>query len=387
MDRIGVMTGGGHVSCFHDGLIGMFNESAGRYEIFGAIDGYKGANEGSYVQLRQTYLVPHKAGSLLGSTRHRADGELLRTNMQKWDLKALVVMGGDDHLGEAAVLYERFGVPVVGWPKTMDGDLNSRVSLGEHTANSVGIEKLRKGYAHAVTNGKPVFYVMFGRDTDKTSATVGTWGGADIIIPAEHEYRIGDVARMVRDAYERNGDEFPVRINGYKHRKPFAIVAVSEGAQIEELKKHLNPDQIDDYGHPKLNPHRLAVALEEEFRKADPKLPVSFDIITYDMRNADPTPLDARLAEEAGRECVRMIDDGAYGQSAVVTHDLRISRAPLHVVAEKQYMKPTGHMDYKRMATTPYFAEDYGPIYGRQPTKEELVNGLWLPEETSLLVA
>ena len=39
-------------------------------------------------------------------------------------LDALVAIGGEDTLGVASKLYEEFGLPIVGVPKTIDNDLS-----------------------------------------------------------------------------------------------------------------------------------------------------------------------------------------------------------------------------------------------------------------------
>ncbi len=90
------------------------------------------------------------AGSKLQCSRTnpvKADNDrtdIVRDNMKKFKLDAIIAIGGEDTLGAADVLSSR-GVPVVGIPKTIDRDLaGTEYTLGYDTALNVICESAER---------------------------------------------------------------------------------------------------------------------------------------------------------------------------------------------------------------------------------------------------
>lgn len=375
--RIGILTGGGHIASFHAGMYGICKQSDERgFEVIGFHDGYRGVVADSWMPLSADILEPNKAGSLLGSSRETADPEAVRQTIRKHDLAALIVMGGDDHLGEASKLAEE-GCPMVGWPKTMDDDLSETYfTLGFPTAAMHGARMVREAHADAITNNRVHLITVFGRTTDWAACAVGVWGAADVLVPSEkylegvdeQRYDVQFIFERVEEALDANEKLFGRR---------FAVVVVAEGADIDGLQSHLNPDEFDAHGNPKIEPMKLAVTLKAAFRDlGGKKYPIAIDAASYILRNTMPTEVDRRLAEAAGRTCVRAIDDGRTGVSSIVTCEdgkLGVDIAPLAEVAPQRFMRPEKFYDYENMAILPAFADYYEPAFGPAPTKESCV--------------
>jgi len=375
--RIAILTGGGHIASFHAGMFGVCEEAAKRgYEVIGFRDGYKGTVSDSWLPLSVDVLEPNKAGSLLGSSREKADPQAVREVVKKHDLAALIVMGGNDHLGEADLL-AREGLPLVGWPKTMDNDLSKTYfTLGFPTTAMHGARMVREAHADAITNSRVHLVTVFGRTTDWAAAAVGVWGCADVLVPSEKYLEGVDEQRYdIREIFERV--EEAVDANAKLYGRRFAVVVVAEGADIDGLASHLNEDEIDVHGNPKIEPMKLAVTLKQAFREiGGKKYPIAIDAASYILRNTSPIEVDRRLSEAAGRACVKAIDDGAIGVSSVVTckdGQLGVDVAPLSEVSPQRFMRPEKLYDYENMAVLPAFAEHYEPAFGPPPTKDSCV--------------
>jgi len=373
--RIAILTGGGHISSFHAGMLGICTQAEELgYEVIGFRDGYRGMVTDSWMPLTAEMIEPEKAGSLLGSSREQADAEAVKKAVAKHSLEALIVMGGDDHLGEAAKLAEG-GLPMVGWPKTMDNDLSKTYfTLGYPTAAMHGARMVREAHADALTSSRVHLITVFGRTTDWAACAVGVWGAADIIIPSEKYCEGVDEGRYdMRHIFERV--EEAVAANDERFGRRFAVVVVAEGADIDGLASHLNPDEFDAHGNPKIEPMKLAVTLKAAFRDlGGKKYPIAIDAASYILRNTKPTDLDRRLAEETGRACVRAVHDGTVGVSAVIRRpDLTLDVAPLADVAAQRFMRPEKLYDYENMTILPGFADYYRPAFGDPPAKEDVI--------------
>lgn len=375
--RIAVLTGGGHIASFHAGMLGICREAEVRgYEVMGFRDGYKGTVSNRTMPLSADLLEPNKAGSVLGSSREHADPEAVRRAVRQHDLAALIVMGGNDHLGEAAKLAAD-GLPIIGWPKTMDNDLSvTYFTLGFPTAAIHGATMVRQAHYDAITNNRIHLITVFGRTTDWAACAVGVWGAADVIVPSEKFVEKVDEQRYeVRFVHDRIEEALDANAKMFGRR--FAVVVVAEGADIEGLESHLRPDEIDAHGNPKIEPMKLAVTLKDALKEiGGAKYRIAIDAASYILRNTAPTEVDRRLAEACGRECVKAVAEKQTGVSSVVTCEagkLGVARAPLAEVSKQRFMRPEQLYDYENMAILPAFAEYYEPAFGPPPRKEDVL--------------
>ena len=373
-ERIALVTAGGHIASFHAAMRRMLEvldeRAEGRFELVGARGGLGGLMAGCFEPIRAEDLEIDRAGSLIGADRKVAQPEEVVRAVKGNQIHAVVMMGGDNHLGEADRCHD-VGVRVVGYPKTMDGDLSSFITLGWPTAVTVGAMQTRWHHCSAMTNRR-VFYVgLFGRDTDWTLAAVTAWGGGDFGIPCEQVYELETILGKVQEAVARNEEAYGI---------PFAVVPYSEGAQIEDLKRP--PDEHRSVGAfklPKLQPEWIGMELVRVTKGAG--LAACCQTHSYDMRDTPPTETDKRLSAMAGEECIQMILDGDFGKAVVFEPDgagfFRTARRPLEEVAVQRPLAPTGFFDYESLRPTPRLTETYGglfrPSLGDPPRKDDLV--------------
>ena len=382
---VAVVFGGGHVSSWHAGLYGVVKkaEETGR-KVIGFRDGFVGANNGVYYELTSKEIEPDRSGVLIGASRAKVNPAKVKDTLAKLkrsgvNVEAIVGFCGDDHLKQLHKLWAEEEIPVVGWPKTMDNDIsNTYFALGYPTAAVHAIEAVRRGYTTAWTYARCHIISMFGRDTDWVAAAAGGFAPADLVIGGEIDessvyttkYNIDYLLQRIKQIRENN------RI---RYGRPFAVIAIAEGAKIDRLESHLSDYQMDVHGHLKIEPEKLVLSLKYALLEIDKNLDISTDTLTYDnLRNCSPVEIDKELSIRAGERCIEALDDGQTHACAVISCDRQsgefsVDLATLPDVYEKRRLRAEGFMDYDRLEPTREFLEYYEPLFGKAKTHEEIL--------------
>lgn len=153
--NVGVILSGGQAPGGHNVISGLFDgiKSINKdSRLFGFLLGPAGLVDHNYIELTSDIIDDYRntgGFDIIGSGRTKLEKveqfdkglEILK----ELDIKALVIVGGDDSNTNAAVLAEYYksinaGVQVIGCPKTIDGDLKNdviEVSFGFDTACKV----------------------------------------------------------------------------------------------------------------------------------------------------------------------------------------------------------------------------------------------------------
>jgi 6-phosphofructokinase 1 len=385
-EKIALITAGGHVSNFHASMLQMarslkFSSAlSDKLELAGAVGGFQGFMEEKFAPAEELYINPEFPGSMFGSDRNNPSAddiarfpEIMRRNR----IHSVIMMGGDNHLGVASKIHKQTGSRIIGWPKTMDGDLSSGVTLGYETAVSVAAFNVRNSHLDAFTNGTVCFTGLFGRDTDWVACGAGLCGGADLVIPCERKYSWKDIAPKIKAKMEENRD---------KYGRSMAVVPFSERIRIEEIPPV--PERYaktDAHGQQKIRAALTGYELEKLAQESGIK--ASSEVFERILRNSPPSTMDTLLAKIAGEECIKMIEDGDFGKSVAFEpngksgYPYKPVRKPLEKVAVKRFVSGTGYFDYDAMQPTQKFADDYGKLFelsltkfgGRIPRRSELI--------------
>ena len=153
--NVGVILSGGQAPGGHNVISGLFDGIKKIHRdsrLFGFIMGPGGLVDHKYIELTSAIIDEYlNTGGfdIIGSgrtkleTKEQFDSGLVI--LKELDIKALVIIGGDDSNTNAAVLAEYYkktgaGVQVIGCPKTIDGDLKNdliETSFGFDTATKV----------------------------------------------------------------------------------------------------------------------------------------------------------------------------------------------------------------------------------------------------------
>ena len=155
--KIGVLTGGGDAPGLNPAIAGVVERATIEgVEVLGLKRGWEALsieeNDSHVVKLGPEIIRDYSrlGGSKLQCSRTNPVAkendrtDLVKKNMEKLKLDAVIAIGGEDTLGAAATLYER-GVRVVGIPKTIDRDLaGTEYSLGYDTALNIICESAER---------------------------------------------------------------------------------------------------------------------------------------------------------------------------------------------------------------------------------------------------
>jgi pyrophosphate--fructose-6-phosphate 1-phosphotransferase len=160
--NVGVILSGGQAPGGHNVITGLFDQIKKlnpENRLFGFILGSSGLVDHQYIELTAEIIDDYRntgGFDMIGSGRTKLEEteqfekglEIIR----KLDIKAIVIIGGDDSNTNACVLAEyyaakKYGVQVIGCPKTIDGDLKN-----EQIETSFGFDTACKTYAELIGN-------------------------------------------------------------------------------------------------------------------------------------------------------------------------------------------------------------------------------------------
>ncbi|WP_036877364.1 diphosphate--fructose-6-phosphate 1-phosphotransferase [Xylanibacter oryzae] len=160
--NVGVILSGGQAPGGHNVISGLFDEIKklnSNNRLFGFLMGPGGLVDHKYVEITEDFLADYRntgGFDIIGSGRTKLEKEeQFEKGLQiirELDIKAIIIIGGDDSNTNACVLAEyyaakKYGVQVIGCPKTIDGDLkNTQIET------SFGFDTATKTYSELIGN-------------------------------------------------------------------------------------------------------------------------------------------------------------------------------------------------------------------------------------------
>jgi len=160
--NVGIILSGGQAPGGHNVITGLFDQIKKlnpENRLFGFILGPGGLVDHNYMELTSEIIDEYRntgGFDMIGSGRTKLEKvdqfekglEIIR----ELDIKAIVIIGGDDSNTNACVLAEyyaakNYGVQVIGCPKTIDGDLKN-----EQIETSFGFDTACKTYSELIGN-------------------------------------------------------------------------------------------------------------------------------------------------------------------------------------------------------------------------------------------
>ena len=136
-------------------------------------------------------------------------------NMQRYEIDALVVIGGNDTLSAGLELFNR-GLKVVGIPKTIDNDiLGTDYTFGFNTAVSVVTEAIDRLHTTAESHHRVMVVEVMGRHSGWIAVMSGIAGGADMILIPEVPFDINKVCEVLKQRHQKK--KFSIRTANFKY--------------------------------------------------------------------------------------------------------------------------------------------------------------------------
>lgn len=160
--NVGVILSGGQAPGGHNVISGLYDEVKKlnpENRLFGFLMGPEGLVNHNYIEITETLINKYRntgGFDLIGSGRTKLEKEEQFEKaleiIRELDIRALVIVGGDDSNTNACVLAEyyaakNYGIQVIGCPKTIDGDLKNN-----QIETSFGFDTATKTYSELIGN-------------------------------------------------------------------------------------------------------------------------------------------------------------------------------------------------------------------------------------------
>lgn len=272
-----------------------------------------------------------------GEPRDRS--ELLVQRFREAGLDALVAIGGDGSLAIARDLHQRYGLPVIGVPKTIDNDLDcTTYTFGFDTAVTTATEAIDKLHATAKSHDRVLVVEVMGRHAGWIALHAGIAGAAHVVLLPEIAFSPARVSEHIRARYDAG--------------QSYAIVVVAEGAAPQGTGPVFR--QVAEQG----TLGRLGGIAEQLAAtiRADTGYDTRELVLGHLQRGGQPTAFDRLLSLRLGAAAVRLIDAGRYGRM-VALRDQAIGDVSLSAATRRMRLVP---LDGDTVAT----ARDLGICLG-----------------------
>lgn len=343
--RIGVLTGGGDCPGLN-AVIRAVTKSAiyrHRIRVFGIEDGFVGLIEGRVNELMALHVsgILTRGGTILG-TNNRANpvryfvgkdaaGTPIFENrvddcietIQRFELDAVIVIGGDGTMSCAAPLVER-GVPCLGVPKTIDNDIvGTDITFGFTTAYTTATMSLDRLHSTAASHHRVMVCELMGRNAGWLTLHAGLASGSDVILIPEIPYDMNAICRFVESRMDRG--------------RGFSIVACAEGARPrggEQVVARRDPRSADPIRLGGVG-HRVAEEIEERTG-----IETRTTVLGHVQRGGPPVAADRVLATQFGYHALELAMEGAVNRMVVMQQG-RITDVDLLHAANRQRLVPT----------------------------------------------
>ena len=322
--RFAVLTGGGDcpgLNAVIRAVIKTFLQND--CEVFGIYNGFNGLINGNLKLMNYADVsgILPRGGTILGTTNRdnpfkfavEENGEFVYydmrdkvvENLQKHDIEALVVIGGDGSLNIGAKLARECGIKVVGVPKTIDNDLPcTERTFGFDTAVAMATEAVDRLHTTAESHHRVMALEVMGRYAGWIALHSGIAGGADVILIPEIPYDVDSVIKKIEDRKAKGKD--------------FSIVVVAEGAK--PIGGELSVARVVKGS---FEPIRLGGAGEKLVREIEERTGIESrcTVLGYLQRGGSPSSYDRILSTRYGVAAAEACLRGEYNVMVSLEND------------------------------------------------------------------
>jgi 6-phosphofructokinase 1 len=330
---LAILSGGGDTPAINSSIEAIRNRaSLLGFKVYGVLNGWKGLlGNGDIVDLTNQPYDGYYGGTALHSSRtnpfpSKKNPESrvpqVMQNFERYKIDVLVTIGGDDTNGAAKRLFETEGIPVIGFPKTIDNDLRTRTI---HRYNGRTIEAvLCPGFPSAATaimeftakikttaesHSRILVLEVMGRDAGWLTGTA-IFGGASLGLIPEF-----DITRERKEVFFEKVKEAYM-----SSRKKCLVIPVSEGIRwYNERSGKVDvvyaSSEVDEYGHPRFGGVSGIVASEISARLG---IEARAQISGYFPRSGHCRHYDRRLTATLADKVVDLLLREDYGMMPVM---------------------------------------------------------------------
>ena len=273
---IGILTSGGDASGMNAAIRAVTRSAiCNGFKVKGIYRGYEGLINDEIKELttEDVSSIIQRGGTILKTARSQAfttpEGRKKAYEvMQKENINALVVIGGDGSLTGARIFAEEYDIVCIGLPGTIDNDLyGTDYTIGYDTALNTIVECVDKIRDTATSHDRIFFVEVMGRDAGFLAQNSAIASGAEAAIIPEDQL-----------------EKFIGR--GFRKTKNSSIVIVTESPK---------------------NKNGGAMYYAERVKKEYPQYDVRVSILGHLQRGGSPSAYDRILASRLGEAAIEAI--------------------------------------------------------------------------------
>jgi 6-phosphofructokinase 1 len=285
-------------------------------EVLGIRDGFESIMHGNVERVTSLTIdevsrIHFRGGSHIGISRANPtlDPQHLENtviSLLRLNVSMLITIGGDDTAFSAMRLEEKAGgrIRIVHVPKTIDNDLDLPASVdtfGFQTARHIGVDIVKNLMVDAKTTSRWYFVVAMGRKAGHLALGIGKAAGATLtMIPEEW----GGRSVRLRTVVDTLVGAIIKRLS-YERRDGVAILAEGLVLSIDPSDLALLDDvERDSHGNVRIAEVNIGEILKAQvqarLRQFGVKSTIVAKNIGYELRCADPIPLDMEYTRDLG---------------------------------------------------------------------------------------
>ncbi len=278
--RIGVLTSGGDAPGMNAAIravtrAGINNE----LEVFGIKRGYEGMIEGDIIPMDSETVsgIIQTGGTFLLTARSKRFREYegrkeAYEQLKRFDIDAVVVIGGDGSFTGANIMSSEFDIPFIGIPGTIDNDLfGTDYTIGFDTALNTVVEAVDKIRDTASSHNRIFFVEVMGREAGFVAINSGIACGAEIVMIPEEKNQIEKARKFLAERARKNKS---------------SIILVAEGLEEGTTME-------------------IAEILKPEF----PQFDMRVSILGHIQRGGSPSAKDRVIASRMGAAAIEALLD------------------------------------------------------------------------------
>lgn len=279
---IGILTSGGDAPGMNAAIRAVTRAAIyNGIEVKGILRGYRGLITNEIIPFKTNSVsnIIQQGGTMLKTARSKEfqtpEGrKIAYETIQREEIDALVVIGGDGSLTGARIFAQEFNLPIVGLPGTIDNDLQGTdLTIGYDTALNTIMQAVDKIRDTASSHERLFFIEVMGRECGFLALNGAIASGAEAAIIPEKSMEQDQLADLIS--------------NGFRKSKNSSLVLVTEG---------------DITGG--------AMAMAERVKKEYPQYDVRVSILGHVQRGGSPTASDRILASRMGAAAIDALLDG-----------------------------------------------------------------------------
>lgn len=291
---IGILTSGGDAPGMNAAIRAVTRSAIyNGIEVKGVMRGYKGLVFDEIIPFKTNSVsnIIQQGGTILKTARCKefetAEGrQTAYETLQRENIDALVVIGGDGSLTGARIFAQEYNFPIVGLPGTIDNDLQGTdLTIGYDTALNTIMQAVDKIRDTASSHERLFFIEVMGRECGILALNGAIASGAEAAIIPERSMQQDQLADLIS--------------NGFRKSKNSSLVLVTEG---------------DITGG--------AMAMAERVKKEFPQYDVRVTILGHVQRGGSPTANDRILASRMGASAIDALLDGQRNVMIGIQNDV-----------------------------------------------------------------